>query len=190
MNRLADKKISESTWAAGCKIMACFVGVASAVIMPQLFHFVGQLFSLGSLPGEVYLPMHLPVILVGLIAGPFAGLVVGIVSPAVSFEMSGMPSAVMLPVMCFELAGYGLASGLLSGIKINSLLKIIIAQFSGRLVRAVYILASVYIFGSGALNIGMILGSIVKGFPGIVIQWLVLPLLCRIKGEFVFKYDE
>lgn len=190
MNELVNKKTGVKVFRLGRQLIASLIGIAAAVIMPQAFHLGGKLLSLGSLPGEVYLPMHLPVILVGLLAGPYAGFIAGVSSPAMSFTMSGMPSAVMLPVMCFELAGYGLSAGLISETKLPCLLKVIISQISGRLVRAVCILAAVYMFGNESLSTGMILGIIEVGIPGIIIQWIILPLLYRLKGQQVFRHDK
>lgn len=151
--------------------------IAAAVAVPQLFHAVGALSGAGTLPGETFLPMHLPIILVGLLAGPWAGAVAGLLGPVASFALSGMPGAAMLPFMMIELCGYGLFAGLLRNVKIPTIGKILIAQIGGRLLRAAAVLTSVYAIGSTAVGVASIWMTIVKGLPGLVIQWTLLPLI-------------
>ena len=76
--------------------------------------------------GVAFLPMHLPIIFVGLIAGPAVGAIAGAAAPLVSFLLSGMPMLAMLPLMMVELCAYGLVAGLLRGIKLPSLAKVVI----------------------------------------------------------------
>ena len=58
--------------------------------------------------------MHIPVLIAGFVCGGPYGLVVGFVTPILNSVISGMPP--MFPyavVMSFELAAYGLMTGLL-----------------------------------------------------------------------------
>ena len=173
------------------KTAATAVAVVAAVALPQLFHAVGAVSGLGTALGETFLPMHLPVLLIGLLAGPAAGLAAGLLGllagpaaglaagllgPLVSFALSGMPSALMLPFIMVELAGYGLVSGLLAGTRIPSFGKLLIAQVAGRALRSVAVLAAVYGFGS-QVAVASIWTSIITGVPGILLQWTLLPLL-------------
>jgi len=63
------------------------------------------------------------------------------------------------------------------------ILKVIIAQFFGRGVRAAAILASFYIFNIQAVSPSVILSSIVQGLPGLILQWSIIPL-------FIFWYNK
>lgn len=158
------------------KTAATAVAVVAAVALPQLFHAVGAVSGLGTALGETFLPMHLPVLLIGLLAGPVAGLAAGILSPLVSFALSGMPGALMLPFITVELAGYGLVSGLLAGTRMHKFWKLLITQAAGRALRAAAVLIAVYGFGS-QVAVASIWSSIVTGLPGILLQWALLPLL-------------
>lgn len=151
--------------------------VVGAVALPQLFHLMGAVSGLGTKLGEVFLPMHLPIILAGLLAGPYAGAIAGFLSPLVSFALSGMPSAAMLPFMMIELCVYGLASGLLRNVKLPVIGKVLIAQISGRLVRAAALLFAVYALGNDSVKLSVIWTSIASGIFGLALQWVLIPLI-------------
>ena len=73
-------------------------------------------FLTGQIPevGSMLCPMHIPVLLAGFLCGPWWAMAVGAVAPLLRFFLFGMPP--LFPTglaMCFELAAYGLASGLL-----------------------------------------------------------------------------
>lgn len=159
------------------QVLATVAAIAAAVAVPQAFHFMGAVSGLGTALGETFLPMHLPIILVGLLAGPYAGAISGLLGPLCSFALSGMPGIGMLPFMMIELAVYGLTAGLLRNVKMPVICKVVIAQISGRLIRAAAILIAVYGFGYSAVNTSVILSSIVTGLPGLVLQWSLLPLI-------------
>lgn len=151
--------------------------LAAAVALPQVFHAVGAVSGLGTALGETFLPMHLPILLVGLTAGPAAGAISGVLAPLVSFALSGMPTAAMLPFMMIELLCYGLFAGLMRTARIPSLGKVVLAQIGGRAVRAAAILIAFYGLGSTAIPVAIIWRSIATGLPGLLLQWALLPLL-------------
>ena len=163
-----------ATWKS--KTFAGLLAVAGALALPQLVHWLGAVSGMGSALGETLLPMHLAVILAGLFAGPLVGLAAGAISPAVSFFLSGMPAAAVLPFMTVELAGYGLAAGLLASVRMPAFFKLLIAQAAGRALRSAAVLISFYGFGGG-LPVASIWTSIVTGLPGIVLQWALVPLI-------------
>ena len=107
-NTYAKPKLSVKT-----QTLATIVAIVAAVVLPQLFHLMGAVSGLGTALGETFLPMHLPIILAGLLAGPYVGAIAGVLSPLISFALTGMPTAAMLPFMMIELFVYGLTSGLL-----------------------------------------------------------------------------
>lgn len=121
--------------------------------------------------------MHLPIILVGLLAGPYAGAISGLLGPLMSFALSGMPGAVMLPFMMIELCVYGLSAGLLRNVKIPTIGKVLAVQVAGRAIRAAAILIAVYAFGNDSIKVAAIWNSISAGIFGLVLQWTLLPLI-------------
>ncbi len=171
------KSNTKSHLSIKAQILAAIAAIAAAVAVPQIFHLLGAVSGLGTALGETFLPMHLPIILVGLLAGPYAGAISGLLGPLVSFALSGMPAAVMLPFMMIELCAYGLFAGLLRNVKMPTIAKVLITQFAGRAVRAAAILISVFAFGNESVNISVIWMSIGAGIFGIVLQWALLPLI-------------
>lgn len=169
------------TKAAGLSVkvqaLATIGAIAGAVAVPQIFHVIGAVSGLGTALGESFLPMHLPIILAGLLAGPYVGAIAGLLGPLVSFGLSGMPGAVMLPFMMLELAFYGLSAGLLRNVKIPTIVKVVTSQAVGRIVRGAAILLAVYVFGNESVRISAIWSSILTGLPGLILQWSLLPLL-------------
>ena len=166
------------------KAIAAFCAVAAAVALPQLFHAIGVASGLGSGVGAAFLPMHIPVLLAGFLCGPVVGLLVGILSPLVSFMLSGMPIASVLPFMLAELTVYGVSAGILSKIKLNSFVKLLISQLAGRAARAGAILLAIFAFGNTQLTTASIGTFITAGLFGIVLQWAFIPLLLnRIDGK-------
>ena len=159
------------------KTLATFLAVLAAVALPQIFHVVGVASGLGASLGTAFLPMHLPVFLAGFMFGPIVGLLAGVASPLISYALTGMPAAVMLPNMIAELAGYGFAAGLLYNVKMPVIGKLFIAQIAGHLLKALVILLSVNFFGSTAVPTALIWSSVVTGLPGILLQWSLIPLV-------------
>ena len=153
--------------------VAALLAVVAAVALPQLFHVMGYLSGLGTALGEIFLPMHLPILFIGLLAGPYAGAC----SPLVSFALTGMPGSAMLPFMMLELCTYGVCSGLLRTAKMPCIGKVLIAQVSGRAVRAIALLLAVFVFHTTKLPISIIWNSIVVGIFGLVLQWTFIPLI-------------
>ena len=81
--------------------------LALAYVMPFLTGQIPQV-------GAMLCPMHIPVILCGFVCGGPWGLAVGFVAPLLRSLTLNMP--VMFPnalAMAFELAAYGLMSGIL-----------------------------------------------------------------------------
>lgn len=153
--------------------------VSVAVILPQICHLLGGQLGYGSRLGEMLLPMHLPVMLAGMLWGPWAGFACGLISPIVSFALTGMPGAALLPFMTVELAVYGLFAGLLTKTNLPTLLQVALTQVVGRVARAAVLAAAIYGFGFDRLPISIVWTSITAGVVGIVIQWAVLPLAAR-----------
>lgn len=159
------------------KTTATALGVIMCVVLPQLFHLIGAISGFGTNVGAAFLPMHLPVIFVGLLSGTAAGFFCGLLGPAVSMALSGMPTAAMLPFMTIELACYGLAAAFLSNAKMPTIVKVLIIQIFGRLVRALAIFTAIYIFGNSSMAVSQAWSNIAVGLPGIILQLCILPLI-------------
>lgn len=152
------------------------LAMLSAVAIPQLVHLLGDSLGHGTALGEMLLPMQLPIILAGLLVGPYAAGIAGILSPLISFTLTGMPTAAMLPFMMLELAVYGICAGILKDVKMSDIPKVLITQLSGRAVRGIAIIAGFYCFNS-AIRPEIILTSIKIGFVGIILQLVLIPLI-------------
>lgn len=138
----------------------------------------------GGIPtiGNMLLPMHIPVLLCGLICGWQYGLVIGFVAPLLRSVLFGMPP--MYPValaMAFELAAYGLISGLLyrrlpknaAGVYASLAGAMVGGRMVWGAVRALITLASPTPFGLAIFWTEAVLNAI----PGILLQLVLIPAL-------------
>ncbi|MCR4842196.1 MAG: ECF transporter S component [Eubacterium sp.] len=158
------------------RTVATVGAIVMAVALPQLFHVAGRLLGVGTALGETFLPMHIAIFAVGLLAGTYVGGIAGLLAPLVSCLLTGMPAYAMLPFMMIELASYGLISGALSDKNIPTIVKLLIAQIGGRAIRAVALLIGFYGFSTQIPPITA-LTSIKTGLPGLLIQWVTIPLV-------------
>src|SRR5690625_6223104 len=88
--------------------------LAIGIIIPSIFH-------LTSLPGIIFLPMHIPVLLGGFLLPPYLALMLGAVTPLLNNLVTGMP--LLFPnaiIMAFELATYGLIASDRKSTRLNS----------------------------------------------------------------------
>lgn len=159
------------------KFFTVVLAILCAIALPQVFHAIGLLTGTGTSLGAIFLPMQIPVLLAGFMGGPLVGFIAGAASPLISFAIAGMPTASVLPFMMLELVGYGLVGGLLYKTDMPIFLKLIITQISGRVLRAVAVCVAVIGFGSQAVQLSQIWDMIIIGLPGIILQWVVIPLL-------------
>ena len=113
------------------KIVLAGLMIALAIILP---------FATGQIPqiGSMLLPMHIPVLLCGFICGWKYGLAVGFIVPLLRSMMFGMPPMMTAIAMAFELAAYGVITGLLykvlPGKKVKVYISLIVAMLVGRIV--------------------------------------------------------
>ena len=140
-------------------------------------------FLTGQVPqiGSMLCPMHVPVILCGFVCGAPWGLVVGFAAPLLRSLTLGMP--VLFPqavAMAFELAVYGLVSGMMYRIlpkkKISVYLSLIIAMIAGRIIWGlVWLICTGFDpaeFGFAAFWAGAVTNAI----PGIILQIVIIPV--------------
>ncbi len=154
------------------KLTLAALCIAIGVILPQAFHAVPN-------AGSIYAPMHIAVLLSGFVSGPLYGAIVGALTPFLSFLLTGMPNAANVGSMIFELAVYGLMTGLLyQKLKIkkpfNVYVSLILAMITGRVVGG---LVKGLIFNAGSYTIqAWATAYFVTGLPGIIIHIIVVPL--------------
>ena len=161
----------------GMQSIAAVGAVIAALLLPQALHLLGKATGTASALGEVFLPMHLPVLLVGILAGAYAGAATGLLAPIISYLLTGMPGAVLLPFMTIELAVYGLTIGLLRNIRMFTAFKVLLAQIAGRAVRALAIVFAVYVLETSTIALSIIWTSIRTGIAGILIQLVLIPIV-------------
>ena len=131
--------------------------------------------------GNMLCPMHLPVLLCGMICGWPWGLAVGAVAPLLRSVLWGMPPMYVAIAMAFELAAYGLVTGLvfsrtkqdLKGIYIA----LVIAMAAGRLVwgGVQFMMAGLQhtVFDRSLF----LAGAVTNALPGILVQIILIPIL-------------
>ena len=149
--------------------------IALCVVVPMAFHVIPN-------AGAVMLPMHLPVLLCGLLCSPFWAAAVGFIAPLLRFVLFGMPP--LMPTglaMCFELAAYGLASGLLirrlPENRLTIWLALIPAMLCGRIVWGIVRVLLSGVSGSAFTWAAFMAGAFTNAIPGIIVQLLLLPVL-------------
>ena len=88
------------------RIVLAALFLALAFVLPMVTGHVPQV-------GNMLCPMHFPILLCGFVLGGPWGLAVGFVAPLLRSVLFGMPPMFPIAVsMAFELAAYGLVSGL------------------------------------------------------------------------------
>lgn len=149
--------------------------IALGLILP---FFTAQIPSIGN----KLLPMHIPVLLCGFILGWKYGLIVGFIVPIFRSILFGMPP--MFPTafaMAFELATYGLLSGLLyktlSKNKGNIFISLVTAMIGGRIIWGI---VSYFLYGINDTVFNMEIfasGAFIDAIPGMIIQLIIIPLI-------------
>lgn len=137
--------------------------------------------------------MHIPVILCGFFCGPVYGMVVGLIAPLLRFAIFSMPSMPLGIAMCFELATYGAACGILFHIfpkkNIFIYVTLILAMIAGRIVWAFVRLA---LFGVIDLEFTWTI-FLTSGFliaiPGIIIQIILIPIIVIALKKYTNEYS-
>ena len=151
------------------------VCLALCMVLPFL---TGQIPQIGS----ALSPMHIPVLLAGFLCGPWWAMAVGAAAPLLRFALFGMPPIFPTGVaMCFELAGYGLVSGLLyrklPKKPVNVYVSLLAAMLAGRVVWGI-----VRVLLSGAAGepftwAAFMAGAFVNAVPGIIVHILLIPVI-------------
>ena len=152
--------------------------LALAFVMPFL---TGQIPEIGSM----LCPMHIPVLLCGFICDWPWGLAVGFVAPLLRSFTLGMPPLFPTALcMAFELAAYGLVSGLMHKLfpkkKGYIYCSLLVAMIVGRLVWGLAMFVCMGINGGAFTFAAFIAGAITNAIPGIIVQIVVIPVLVMV----------
>lgn len=149
--------------------------LALAMVLPFLTGQIPQI-------GNMLCPMHIPVLLCGFFCGPWYGCIVGFIAPLLRFALFGMPPIFPTGVaMCFELAVYGLVSGMLyrrlPKKPVNVYVSLLTAMLAGRVMWGV---VRVILYGLGKSEFGwaaFISGAFTTAIPGIILHIVLIPIL-------------
>ena len=150
--------------------------LALAFVLPMITGHVPQV-------GNMLCPMHFPILLCGFVLGGPWGLAVGFIAPLVRSVLFGMPP--MFPIaisMAFELAAYGLVSGVLWH-KVKHTVpmmyaSLVTAMVAGRLVWGAVRFVLAGLTGSSfPVQRVFCPGALLTAVPGIVAQLVLIPLL-------------
>ena len=150
--------------------------IVCAVILPQIFHAVGILLGIGGTLGQIFLPMYIPVLILGFYRGPVSGAVTGLIAPLVSFAITEMPSAALLPFITLELVAIGLLAGIFSKVKLPAVLRVLSVQLMAKAVRLVAVAISLYAT-NGTVVASKLFAGILTSVPGIILQLVLVTFL-------------
>ena len=151
------------------------VCLALCMVLPFL---TGQIPQIGS----ALSPMHIPVLLAGFLCGPWWAAAVGAVAPLLRFALFGMPPIFPTGVaMCFELAGYGLVSGLLyrklPKKAVNVYVPLLAAMLEGRVIWGIVRVLLSGVAGEPFTWAAFMAGAFVNAVPGIIVHIALIPVI-------------
>ncbi len=156
-------------------IVSAAMCLALALVLPFL---TGQIPEIG----QALAPMHLPVLLCGYICGSVWGAAVGFTAPLLRTALFGMPPFPTAAVpMAFELAVYGLMTGLLFKLlpkrNIYIYVSLIGAMVSGRIVWGIVKFIMTVVKSGIFTFAAFIAGTVTTAIPGIICQIVLVPLI-------------
>ena len=157
------------------RLSAAAVCLALCMVLPLL---TGQIPQIGS----ALSPMHIPVLLCGFVCGPLYAVVVGAVSPLLRYALFGMPPIMPTGIaMCFELAVYGVMSGLLYKLlpkkTVFIYVSLIVAMLLGRIIWGI---ARAMLSGVAGVPFTWQLfmaGAFINAVPGIIVHIVLIPVV-------------
>jgi len=157
------------------KISFAGMFLALALLLPFLTGQIPQI-------GNALSPMHIPVLLCGFVCGGPIGLVVGFIAPLLRYLLFGMPP--IFPTgtaMAFELAVYGLTSGLLYKMLPKKIPYIYVSLvFSMLIGRVVWGIARFVIAFLTKDQFGLAIfwaQAFVNALPGIILHIALIPVI-------------
>ncbi len=147
--------------------------IAAGLALSVLFHSMGGQF------GVIFLPLHFVALLAGFLSGPLVGVIVGLTIAPLSGLLFGMPP-LMPPIaffMALEMGTYGFLSGYFEKKGVNVYVNLIITLIAGRTVYSIgyYVIGAM--MGIHLRPFTALLLSFAEGTPGIIIQFLLVPVV-------------
>ena len=157
------------------KLSTAGMCLALCMVLPLLTGQIPQI-------GAALSPMHIPVLLAGFVAGPVYAAVVGLIAPVLRFTIFGMPPLMPTGVaMTFELAAYGLVSGLLYHKLPKHIasvyVSLITAMIVGRIVWGIVRWFLVGVTGVPFTFELFIAGALTRAVPGIILHIVLIPIV-------------
>ena len=157
------------------RIVLAALFLALAFVLPMVTGHVPQV-------GNMLCPMHFPILLCGFVLGVPWGLAVGFVAPLLRSVLFGMPPMFPIAVsMAFELAAYGLVSGLVWRRVKHTLpmmyAALVTAMVAGRLVWGAVRFVLAGLTGSSFPFSAFLSGALLTAVPGIIAQLILIPLI-------------
>ena len=156
------------------RMVTTAVCLALCMVLPFL---TGQIPQIGS----ALSPMHIPVLLAGFLCGPWWAMAVGFAAPMLRHVWMGMPPLITAIAMSFELAGYGLFSGLLYRLlpkkTVNIYVSLIGAMILGRIIWGIAMVVISGVTGSAFTWSAFMAGALLNAIPGIILHIVLIPIL-------------
>ncbi|MFI3226575.1 MAG: ECF transporter S component [Clostridia bacterium] len=173
------------------KLVYTSILIAISLLLPQIFHFAGEL------AGQILLPMHIGILLAGFIVGPYYAMFVGIIVPLLSNILMQMPAIPIVYFMVFELAAYGFFTGFFyEKMGLNKIPSLILSMLGGRIVYSLVIIFALKVLKLPYAFLGAtaIIEKFTVGIPGMALQIFAIPLIviAAEKGglSLVFRKDK
>lgn len=159
--------------------------LALAMVLPFLTGQIKQF-------GNALCPMHIPILLCGFFCGPWYGLGIGLIAPLLRFALFGMPPIMPTGVaMCFELAAYGFAAGMLYKLLPKKIPYIYVSLIGAMIVgRLVWGCAMLVLMGLGKAEFGwaaFLSGAVTNAIPGIILQIVLIPVLVMALKKYTYE---
>ena len=155
-------------------LVTAAICLALCMVLPFL---TGQIPQIGS----ALSPMHIPVLLAGFLCGPWWAMAVGFAAPMLRHVWMGMPPLITAIAMSFELAGYGLFSGLLYRLlpkkTVNIYVSLIGAMILGRIIWGIAMVVISGVTGSAFTWSAFMAGALLNAIPGIILHIVLIPIL-------------
>ena len=164
--------------------------LAVGVVLPSLTGAIKEI-------GDSLLPMHLAVMLCGVVCGWSYATPVGLVLPFLRAAFFGMPPLYPNAVwMSLELATYGFVIGFLYGLRRTySRVYLLICIYAALLTamaagRVVWGVTKAILLGVADKPFGFeafLIGGFVDAIPGILLQFLLVPLIAELTARLAGK---
>ena len=157
------------------KLAYAAVCLALAMVLPFLTGQIQQI-------GNALCPMHIAIFICGFVCGWPYGLLVGFLAPLLRFAMFGMPPLYPVGIaMAFELAAYGIISGLLYQKLPKKIpyiyVSLIGAMIGGRIVWGVVQFLLAGLTGTEFPFSAFLAGAVTNAIPGIILHIVLIPVV-------------